>query len=73
VKQTEEVAVKEDEQMTIGVINQINEYIKRFAQEEGYDVVLCNSPQQSIGHAKEQIDITQEVLQYANSQYMGVK
>jgi len=64
-------ADKEDRQMTLGVVNQVNEYIKAYARQEGYDLILCNSQQQSIGYAKAQTDITQKVLEFANNKYEG--
>jgi outer membrane protein len=67
----EQNAAKADEQMTLGVINQVNDYIKAYAKEKGYDVILCNSQNQSVGFAREQIDVTEEVLAYANSKYEG--
>jgi len=67
-------ADKEDKEMTTGVMNQINEYIKNYAKEEGYDMILCNNASyQSVGFAKEQIDITQKILEYANKKYEGTK
>ncbi len=65
---------KEDKDMTIGVMNQVNEYIKNYAKQEGYDLILTNGAQAtSVGFAKEQIDITQKVLEYANNNYEGKK
>lgn len=67
-------ADKEDKEMTAGVMNQVNEYIKNYAKEEGYDMILCNNAQyQSVGFGKEQIDITQKMLEYANKKYEGTK
>ena len=60
--------------MTVGVINQINEYMKSYAAEKGYDMILCNNNQyQNVGFAKEQIDITKQMLEYANKKYDGTK
>ena len=69
----QEKAGDADKQMTLGVINQVNESIKTYAQEQGYDVILCNSAQQSVGYAKNQVDVTEQVLEFANKQYEGVK
>lgn len=67
-------AADDDKQMTVGVINQINEYMKSYATEEGYDMILCNNNQyQNVGFAKEQIDITKQMLEYANKKYDGTK
>jgi outer membrane protein len=73
VEQVQEAAASEDRHMTLGVVNQINQYIRSFAQEEGYDVVLCNNQQQSVGHAGKTIDITDRVLEFANRKYEGLK
>jgi outer membrane protein len=69
----EENAQKEDREMTLGVVNQVNEYIEKYAKSEGYDVILCNSDQQNVGYAKEKVDVTQEVLEFANKEYSGGK
>ena len=66
-------AEKEDKQMTLGVVNQINEYIKLYAKQKGFDVILCNSQQQSVGYVKDQLDITEDVLEFSNKQYEGIK
>lgn len=72
-QQLQETAAKEDKQMTLGVINQVNDYMQRYAKQYNYDVILCNSDQQSVGYAKEHIDITGQVLDFANRQYEGLK
>ena len=73
MRNMQENADKEDKQMTIGVVNQVNEYIKEYAKANGYDLILCNSQQQSVGYAKEQVDITQKLLEFANNKYEGIK
>jgi len=72
-KNVKETASEKDKEMTLGVVNQLNEYIKNYAMEEGYDVILCNSPQQNIGHVADKIDVTEEVLAYSNKKYEGLK
>lgn len=72
-EKTQQLAANEDKQMTVGVINQLNGYIKDYAEKQGYDVILCNQPQTpSIGYTKEQVDITKEVLEFSNQSYNGV-
>jgi Skp family chaperone for outer membrane proteins len=64
----------EDKEMTSAVINQLSEIIKSYAVKEGYDVIFCSSPQNlNVGYSVEKYDITNEVLEYANQQYEGVK
>jgi outer membrane protein len=64
-------AEKEDKEMTLGVVNQVNEYIKDFAKKEGFDLILTNNQQQSVGYAKDALEVTSKVLEYANNQYDG--
>jgi len=73
IQNTEENAKEEDKDMTLGVVNQVNEYIKSYAVEKGFDVILTNTQQQSVGYAKEMVDVTGQVLAYANKKYEGVK
>lgn len=70
----QEKAGEEDKKMTLGVINQIHECMKLYAEKKGYDMILCNSEQQqNIGYSKTQMDITKEVLEFANNHYEGLK
>lgn len=66
-------AEEEDKQMTAGVMNQVNEYIKTFATQNGFDVIFCNNHGQSVSYAKDPIDVTKEVIDFANEQYAGIK
>lgn len=75
VEKTRMDAEQEDKQMTLGILNQINEYIKLYAKENGYDAILCNSmsQQQSVGYVDTGMDITQNLIEFANAKYEGVK
>ncbi|MDI9341684.1 MAG: OmpH family outer membrane protein [Sediminibacterium sp.] len=71
-QQLEAKAGEEDNTLTAGVINQLNEHIKTFAETNGFDVVLCSSPQNyNVGYAREKINITKQVLDFANKAYEG--
>lgn len=63
-----------DNSMTGAVLNQINEHLKTYAEQNGFDVVLCNtSSSYNVGYAKAHIDITAKVLTFANIAYEGGK
>lgn len=62
---------QEDQNMTVGVINQIREHIKNYAKEEGYDMILTNRQIENVGYVKEAAEITEEVLDFANAKYNG--
>lgn len=64
-------AQQNDEEMTTGVINQLKEHMKTFAQEEGFDLIISNTQLQNVGYVEAEMDITQQLLQYANNKYEG--
>jgi outer membrane protein len=72
IQNTQEKAREEDEEMTLGVVNQINEYIRAYAVQEGFDMILINTQQQSVGYVREKTDVTGKVLEYANKKYEGL-
>jgi len=72
IQNSEEKVLKEDKEMTLGVVNQLNEYIKAYAMKEGFAVIFINTQQQSVGYVKEKTDVTLKILAYANNKYDGV-
>jgi outer membrane protein len=62
--------VKEkDEQITQGVLNQVNSFVEDYGKKQGYDIVLGTTASGNILFAKENMDITAEVLKSLNEQY----
>jgi outer membrane protein len=53
--------------------NQLNQYVQDFGKEQGYDYLLGASGQGSIMYAKENEDVTKEVIEYVNNKYRGKK
>lgn len=66
-------AQAEDKKMTSGVVNQVQEHIKEFAKENGYDLIISNTEMQNVGYAKDAMDVTKELLEFANKKYNGEK
>jgi len=64
-------AQEEDQKMTIGVINQLKEHIKAYAQQEGYQLIISNTQLQNVGYVEAEIDVTDELLIFANTSYQG--
>ncbi|MCE3297054.1 MAG: outer membrane protein (OmpH-like) [Crocinitomicaceae bacterium] len=62
---------QEDQQMTIGVVNQLKQYMKEYAEENGYDLIISNTQMENVGYVGKSFDITDEVLSYANKKYEG--
>jgi outer membrane protein len=72
-EKTEKAAGEEDKNMTTGVLNQVHEHIKAFAEQKGYDLVISNTEMQNVGYVNEATDVTKELLEYANTNYEGEK
>lgn len=67
----QEKSQSEDQQMTIGVINQLKAYMKDYATANGFELILTNTQMQSVGYVRSVHDITEDVLKYANEKYEG--
>ena len=66
-QRSEEKVAEYDEQ----VINRLNQYIKEFGKEKGYDFILGQGSSGSLLYAPNQYDITEELIVYANKKYSG--
>lgn len=64
-------AQEEDQKMTLAVMGQLNEYVEVFGEEKGYDIIITNTQLNNVGYVKGSVDITKEVLTYANAKYNG--
>lgn len=65
----EETIKKQDDQLTQGVLNQVNSFVEEYSKKKGYDLVLGTTSSGNILFATESMDITNEVLTALNSQY----
>lgn len=73
-KQTvEEKIQKEDEALSQGVYNQINDYIKQYGEANGYLIILGTTNNGNILYGQDAIDITKDVLEGLNKSYKGKK
>ena len=70
-EKTTQKAKQDDQDMTIGVLNQLKEHMANFAKENGYEIIITNTQLQNVGYTTEQNDVTQEVLEFANNKYSG--
>ncbi len=64
-------AQEEDQKMTIGVINQLKQHIKEYAKQEHHNIIIANTQLQNVGYVDDALDITKELLEYANIKYQG--
>lgn len=54
-----------------GSLKQINGYVTGYAEANGYDIIFGATSDGTLMYAKSDLDLTDEVLKYMNSQYMG--
>jgi outer membrane protein len=69
IQNSEQKLKESDEQLTTGVLNQINSFIEEYGKEKGYDLILGTTTSGNILFAKEYMDITDDVLKALNDSY----
>lgn len=62
-----------DQQATQTVINDINDYVKTFGKEKGYQIIFGANGRGGIMYADEASDLTDEVLEGLNADFDGGK
>lgn len=53
------------------VIQRMNEYIKQYGDENGYELILGSMGNGNIMQAREHLDLTVEITKYVNTKYAG--
>lgn len=71
LNQFSEYNTKESQRQTDKLLKQINQYVKDFGEENGYDYIFGASGNGTLMYAKDKHDITQEVVKYINKKYAG--
>ena len=66
---TKEKSKKEEQAMTEGVLNQVNSFIEEYAKKQGYDIVIGTTTSGNLLYAKQDMDITENVLKALNENY----
>ena len=60
---------KEDQELTTKVVGQINEYIKKYGEDQGYDIIMAATQYGNIVYSDRGKDITDKVLEGLNREY----
>lgn len=60
-----------DEEMSKGVLNQINSFVEQYGKDQGYQFILGTTAAGSILYGDQAADITEEVLEALNEQYVS--
>jgi outer membrane protein len=61
--------ISDQNNIEAAISNQINSFIKKYAEEQGYDIILGTTASGSILYGNKQYDITEAVIKELNEQY----
>lgn len=67
--QLEKKASEQNDKITKGVINQINDYIKKYCKKQEFDLVVAPTVAGSVIYANDKIDITEDIIKGLNNEY----
>ena len=70
-EKVQNMASEEDQRMTDAVLNQIDGFMLNYGEESGYDYIIGLTNQGNLLYAREQNNITQEILNGLNNAYAG--
>lgn len=70
-KQMEEDNLALTEQLDGKILTQMNQYVKDFGKEKGFDVIIGSQGDGTVMHASEDLNVTKEVVAYINNKYKG--
>lgn len=62
---------EEEQKMLEGVLNQVNNFVEKYAINHNYDLILGTTLSGSILYGEETIDITQDIIKEININYEG--
>lgn len=71
VQNIEKQASEENVKLTKGVLAQLNTYIKKYAEQQRYDMIYGITTEGNILYGKDALDITDQILLGANNEYTG--
>jgi len=60
---------KEDQELTASVVGKVNDYIKKYGEDHGYDIIMAATQYGNIVYSKNDKDITDKVLEGLNKGY----
>lgn len=61
---------QQENKLLTGVYNKVNDFIERFGERNGYEVILGANGQGNVIYVNDKTDITQEVINELNQEYV---
>jgi outer membrane protein len=71
IKELKDLTEKEDDKLKQGILNQINENIKIYAEQNDYDLIIGVTLSGNVLYGSETIDITNEIIDFLNNNYLN--
>jgi Skp family chaperone for outer membrane proteins len=65
----QEKASAQDQQMSLGVFNQLASLVEQYAKANGFKVIIANTASQNVAYSESATDITDQVLAWVNTEY----
>jgi outer membrane protein len=65
----QEKVQKEDQELSKKVMDELNAYIKKYGEKNGYSIILAATQYGNIAYAEKGMDVTEEVLKGINNAY----
>jgi len=72
-KNYEEELIAKSQEYDEQIWERLNGYVQTFAEANDYEMILGASENGNLMYAKDTLDITDELIEYCNNQYNGVK
>jgi outer membrane protein len=64
---------KQDQEISQQLLNKVNDYIKRYGEDQGYTIILAATHYGNIAYADKSLDITESVLEGLNREYQKMR
>jgi outer membrane protein len=58
-----------DQELTSKMLGKVNDYIKKYGEKKGYNIIMAATQFGNIVYAKKDMDITEEILKGLNDEY----
>lgn len=63
---------KQDQEMSVKLMNKVNDYIKRYGEQHGYKIILAATQYGNIAYGEEGFDLTEEIVLGLNQEYLSI-